>query len=578
MSRFRFPIFALPSLSKRVLVFHSDGFSLSGLVAELRDGRVNVLAEAHSRAVDHSQAVGEIKSSLQGKVGPVPRRAALSTPSAVVQLLELPVHPSKPRSDPEMTELIRWELESVLAEQAELWVIGAVLQGRGYITAEQRLHIAQMLATATGPDGGRSMARFGELAVEQGYVDRTQLEECLRVQERLAVVDEDVLCHWQPQTVKDAEGGEYHAWLACAMGRSARDVWTSALQRNGLKLTWIYPSIVGGALSVSNATGQSLRAAMGEVVVLDLHADQMVSARLAGGVIAGLRVGRRPVEPVTAAQCADLMHEHLRAETERIVVHGGDAGLVDELSARLGRQVVSEDSRRWIAEGTAAHMLGVARDVLGVRIAAHDPSPPMWRNVTAIRAAAVFSAIAVTGGTETYLRMSAYDAETQLAQREEEFEERSQLSRKVQTINSQAKALRDQVETLQTAVADADARLTIMENVLLARVKSVPGILRALQGAMNDDVVINGISENYSSTGIYQVSGWALTDTSAQLFMNRLDRNVERWQLNVVDESVARANGPMDLDGYRIQLRIVPQGEAEVAGGNGSPKAGERKP
>ena len=57
----------------------------------------------------------------------MPKTVALVSANAVNAIVDLPVTPDKSRPKAQMNEMVRWELEPHMAQQNELWMIGAIV-------------------------------------------------------------------------------------------------------------------------------------------------------------------------------------------------------------------------------------------------------------------------------------------------------------------------------------------------------------------------------------------------------------------------------------------------------------------
>ena len=153
----------------RVLVFETTGFELYGRIATAGLTPKYKLGDpVVSRAADFSKAVKEVKDQLKTQTRILPKTAVLTTPCASGDLLSLPVDPKKPRPRLQMAEMVRWELEELFVKLGDIWSLGAMLQGRGYITRDQRLEVK---AARSGGPGGRRH-RQGLRGVCLGRTDR----------------------------------------------------------------------------------------------------------------------------------------------------------------------------------------------------------------------------------------------------------------------------------------------------------------------------------------------------------------------------------------------------------------------
>lgn len=555
-----------------ILVFQYDGFELTGGIAKIINNQVIIDGEATSRAVELSAAIGAVLDTLKsGKEYKtrLPKHALLVTAGMVCTMMDLPVDPQRPRKDNEMKELVKWELEPLFTEQNDIWMIGAVLLGRGYITREQRQDIAVNLELATSATGGRRLTRFGELAVEMGIVTRQQLDECLLLQERLVMMDEDVECGWQAEIIQDPDGTERSSWLGTAIGKSTRQKWVKAFQNNKISLDWIYPantSSLGQVMPLSQADG--------EKVILEIHQEQLVCVRANSRYVVASETQKRSGMELTADICVDVCHEQMRPGVGVIYLVGGTPELASGIAAKLDRQVIPINDKSVYINAVASHLYGVSAISLGVRVKARDPSPPIYKNVEILRMAAIGIVFGGIITTETLTRMDIIFKQSELARLDKEFNEKLKLNKQMQGLNNESRKLMRKVKDKQVEVSEISKKLAVINNILIDRLELVPGLLVALKSSISDEVVIDGMIEDRAKTNTFILAGWALTDTSAQLFVNNLNSNLARWGLMVVDDAVIRQSNAYGVDGYMVTLMILPRPPEELSDSSFTRKRG----
>ena len=191
-----------------LLVCESDGFGLRAAVIE-REGDGWVLSSSSSSGpMAPDDSVGAIKRELEREERAVPERAVLILAGVVMETLELPPAASA-RNPEEMNEMIRWELDSLMAEQSASWSLGNVLLGLGYLDPKQY----ESLIKLAGSSGSN---RCGEVAIGIGLIDQEQLDRALGYQRMLQDVEEELDCAWLPLD----EIGE--RWLATGVGRELK--------------------------------------------------------------------------------------------------------------------------------------------------------------------------------------------------------------------------------------------------------------------------------------------------------------------------------------------------------------------
>ncbi|MDR0843362.1 MAG: hypothetical protein LBP68_08095, partial [Acidobacteriota bacterium] len=220
-----------PGTASRLLVFESTGFALYGMVAR-RDITAETAQVAVSWAPEPEAAVGEVLARLREMEGKrLPGKAVLVTPSAVGRLVNLPVDPRNPQPPAQMRELVRWEVEELFVRHNDLWSLGALLVGRGYLAPAERLELESASGERrTDPD----------LYVEL-VGGRARIDECLAMQEQLLYADDELVLGWSPQAKED-EGGPW-TWYGAGIGDSVRTRWVRAFQKNKVFCATIHPEL-----------------------------------------------------------------------------------------------------------------------------------------------------------------------------------------------------------------------------------------------------------------------------------------------------------------------------------------------
>ena len=315
--------------AKPILACETDGFILKAAIASKKADSIEIVAIGESKATNFKEAVADILAQAQQQKLALPKQAILVSPSVVPALLDLPVDPEKPRADKEMFELVRWEMEPLLAQQIGIWSIGAILLGRGNISENQRQEIALKAKTA----GIRAGVRFGELAVELDFVSRQEIDEALELQVLLQEVGQEIECAWCLGATEDEQ--QPPVWLASAVSRGVRDRWATAFDSNGLSLNWMYPTIGASTLALSGE-------ALGEPV-LEIHQNQVACITANEKGISGLRMVTFAGDTLAVSDCIEVSHELMRHHMKTIWADGlvaDKSDVLQQLEERLDRKSV----------------------------------------------------------------------------------------------------------------------------------------------------------------------------------------------------------------------------------------------
>ena len=551
------------------LLFETDGFTLYGVLAHAGVSALEFQAVGCSRALEFAAAVGEVLTQLRRQAGRrLPKKAVLITHSAIIALLDLPVDPAKPRPRAQMSELVRWELEPLFAQQNEIWSIGALLMGRGYLDAAQRREIAAEMALRGGPGSGRATVRFGEVALDLGYITREQIDECLALQERLVLFDDEVISGWVPQILRDGEERESHPWLAAGVGEAMRRQWVQAFRKHGLFLQWIYPQLGTSFGAVEREAGAR------EAMLVEIRTEQFAVVRGTPGQLAALRVAACRDGMAQADECAGLCHEQMRPDIERVSLAVADE-LREQVTAgleqRLQRPIQPVPLPRQPSDQTSAppyHILaslaGVAAHALArvdarvlPRIEAQPPRPPLWKRRELWPYAAAAGLLLALAGVESYHRYLIWHNGRELARLDTEYEEKLELKKQADSSASEARVLEAQLVEKQATLESSRARRRLLEEVIIRRRTLVPGLLRTIGEAVGDEVLLDLLEENQRQSG-FHLTGWALTDTAGQLFINRLNRALAEWNYRVADSQVRSGRGRLAAQGYSLEIWLAP--------------------
>src|SRR5690606_19169175 len=99
-----------------------------------------------------------------------------------------------------------------------------------------------------------SFKRYGELAIEMGFVSQQQVDECLARQAWLRSESDEFSCGWVPQTVRREAGYEEelngddgaYPWLVSGANIGVMRQWGQAFAAHKVLLDEVYP-LIGGA-------------------------------------------------------------------------------------------------------------------------------------------------------------------------------------------------------------------------------------------------------------------------------------------------------------------------------------------
>ncbi|MBS3965065.1 MAG: hypothetical protein KGZ80_11355 [Methylomonas sp.] len=587
----RFLRFSQPA---HLLVCETDGFSLRGAVL-VRDGQQWRLGQqARVEQVDMAQALADVLDQLKagGWAGGGP--VILLSPAVMTMLLELPVNPKKPRPLAQMLELVRWEVEPLLLQHTMRWSVGHLLVGRGYMTEQQAQAVMDLQQGRPNAAGGLAMQdkfsfrRFGDLAEELGYIKRSQLNQCLTGQDWLRADDQGIECGWAPLAAVDDMPGN-HRWLVSCVNAGLLQRWSALVGKHGLKLRAMYP-LAGCAAALLPEDSHN-------AVMLEALPGQAFASRLSAGQVSVLYPYMNPGKPALDI-CLEIYHalRLLPSDPLWLAARDGQAAeLADKLHTLLAVEVRVVDDAL-IDGGLTPGMAGVARHALGlaeaercVGVREGGPLPPLWQRVE-VRAAVLLAVLLVlVVGVEASLLIRRNHIEGVKHEVDKKWAVIEEASRR---INAQIELVNQRKQALAQQKADQirfEATLDFYSNAVPARVTLVKQVLDMLQGVISDEVVMIAIDEpervvkvappapptpplpnapppdNRLEVEHFRLEAWAVNETAAQTFVQRMAQAAQGLALDIRDPQVIIGKGPLNHNGFTITLRLVRLMTAETS-------------
>ncbi|OUS30920.1 hypothetical protein A9Q99_05280 [Gammaproteobacteria bacterium 45_16_T64] len=575
-----------PNTSGQQLLAVHNGYCLwLGLIG-FEGEEPQLLATGTSTAIDAVTAIGEARQQLsQQSSASLPRQLAFISTCALPALLDLPIEADKPRKTTEMESMISWELETQIADNNDLYALGAILVGRGLLTQSQRHETAVELEMRRV--NGSGLARYGEVAIDLGLITNDQLQDSLLLQEKLAVTDAQLACGWQLQTLVSEDKTE-HLWLAAGIDTRVRRQWYTGFAQNGLKLTGIVP------LLGSMAPHAAKHSENGNVVVVEAHHDSVSTYRLEKSQLASFHQQPRQHNQSLAEQCYGIVVEQLRSDTEAVllidVTRTIDAAEaketnsdsdIEELRSRLQREVqwliptdacCTLDQKKIVPDGVIAAFFGVAttthkhalfapekKPVQLAQIPPREPPPPIWKNIELYRygiPALLLLTVFVHG---SYSVMQQRQLQQQLDTLDKKYKEQAQLNKQLNSISGAYKKTSDKLADLTAQATDAKNNLERLNNNVVRRTRLVPRLLRAISQSVTDRIMLDGIVEpRQKGKNSFNITAWAMDNASAAQFTERLQQLVSRLEYRVADPDIRSGIGRYGLNGYTIDLWIIP--------------------
>ncbi len=567
-----------------ILVCETDAFALNAVVVSRHNKQLKVDFSAKSEALDYQQAIKEVLTRLreQGWQG---REAVLLTPAVLSAMVELPISHQQVRSPLQMQELIRWELDPLLIQYAVTWSIGQLLLTKGYLTETQ---VADVLAqqqgkTKSGLGSGHgamySFKRFGEFAVDLGYVSQAQVDECVARQAWLRADGDDILCGWAAQNNQQkpehAQADTANAaWLVSGANTNLVRQWEAAFLSHKIELSRVFP-LVGCAAA--------LMPAKDSVLLLESAHGLQAVLRLQAGVVNAIDTQKRPAMSVLDS-CLESYHHLITPEIEQLWVAAQDNNqesaqqISQQLAAMIGRETFTVPL---INAQLSAGMQGVAQHVLldksqspiaGVLV--QGPKPSLFKRVEVRAIAAGLAFLLLIGGLEAALFVRGQlvqNEHTKIAAQKKDFDAIvAKAQAKVDAVNK----VKEEIKTKNASLTSLNERFDFFASELPTRADFVKKLLDNLSIAVTDEVVINSVEET-AKLGI-RFSAWALTEKSAQQFIQTYKNSMAPLGMELQDPIVRAQVGRLGLFGYDIQFRLLSVSETpENKPATATPPAGK---
>ncbi|HET8807951.1 MAG TPA: hypothetical protein VFM76_06205, partial [Methylophaga sp.] len=547
--------------------------------------KLQVTAQAEAEYLNPAEALEHILVSLkqQGWQG---KQTIVLTPSAMSAMVELPVSPKKPKPIGQMHELVRWEVEPLLMQHQSQWTLGFLLECYGFISAEQANEIqetqkkqTQSLGAPRGPDRPASK-RYGELALEFGYVTREQVQSLFVVQDWLRSEEDEVQCGWSPQgEVEDAPG--VWNWLVTACYASTLHKWQELCEDNGLQLSGLMPS-TGNSLALLDQADKSsiiLESNALTTTALCLHRQNVIAVHhhvnrggsMLDAILEVYHSENISQNPAVLLACPAEQLPQLQETLKAAIGH--EVNLLPEHNPEAISPAALASARNFF------NMKGGNRISL-VRQGGPLPPPLQRQENQAVILFAGIIFLILLAETFTYFQHSAVSAE------KAEIDARAKvLDDAIARINAQRAEIdkrKAELETQQQNQRRMESRLAFFGEEMPERAMLVQAILGIVQNTVNEQIIINRIDEMGRRVGIqpdsapvtrpgyivkdnFNIDAWALTESAGQEFVQNMKLAVAAWDMEVRDIQVMEKIGPMNMPGYSVSmslLHLIPQSEA----------------
>ena len=552
-------------LTPLVLVFSHDYFTLSAALSKRNTGEI--VGQASSTNLDLDGALEEVLQDLRGSGYRLPKRAFMVVNYAVSGLFELPVDPKKPRPDKQMQELVRYELESQLGEFKDLWSIQAVTQGRGYINEEQRNATLTLLKEKRA-SGNAGLVRFGDIAIEQGFINTVQRDEVLDLQNEITVDDEILQCGWKPQVLAQQDSKDLQYWYGAGIDRLKRNAWARRFRHDGIKLVNFYPVEQLGILPASQNIEENQAA-----LVFNIDAEQVHCYRIEKDAWNRTQITAMTTEQtdgyLNLAMLAEVGLSMLTINVEKIYFQLNHKQqlftreLIEELSIKFDKPVEPlTDSKNNLLTPLSilAKFTGhYKQESCIIAIAAEDPGPPLWKDVNFLRYAIPVVMILIMLMNEAYTRFSIWSLDNELVQLKQNTTEQNKINNQMSAVMSEKTRVENEVNHLTNELTELQDEIEAGE-LFARRTMLAHDLLLVIEESVNVEVMLESITEPPRSKNPgFHLKAWAVSEPAAVRFVSKLKRNMRDVSYKIVNEQNQADKNRYGMSGQSIDLWLVPE-------------------
>lgn len=508
---------------------------------------------ATSNAADFGQALDDILKALQQQGIRPPKNLLLASGFIVPVQMDLPFPPEKPRPTAQMWELTLAETEAAVSEAGAVWTVGAILAARGRLSQQTREEVALELSLRR--NASNAPIYFGKLACERGFITKQELDEALRLQEKLQGLESRLACGWVGKTVD-----EEPVWLAAATTLSNWKSWENALKARHMKLARAIPL----ALAVSETPGETKPR-----LALEIHAEEIVLVMRTEGRLKNCRTEARVGRALNADWLLALAQEWRTQDVETLEIvclktedEAVLATMQDALTQGWSKPVLLRGVEA-AHQGLYAGIARVWRDknVFLPHIRYGSAPQPVWKKPAFWRLTAPLLTLCAIAGVhiqqqgeikriQNHFYTQDMESKRQALVRQQETQARAETQKAWEHLQSE----REQLALLLPQVE----QLSELERMT----KQLPVLLRTIAHNIADDVVLNSIrsARGNLAAGQLQVTGWTSSYTSAQSFALAMQVALG-GSYAVTGTEIKAAKGRSGHSGFQVVFWLLPSTE-----------------
>ena len=527
----------LTQKNNQLLILNSRGFGINGAIAEFYNEKITIKYQCKNAITDIEQALSDICSQLSSAGYPLPKKAILISGATTNAVLNLPIEENKKLPAQQMLELVRWEMEPLFSDHIGQLAIGGLLIALQFINESQRQQLLTQLTQQKeqlAGRGGRAPARFGELAISNGFISQQQLDQCLTIHENIQLRDPAIDCSWQQLGNNHDAGGSQ--WLCSAINQVERRQWLNACAANKIFLSAIYSqhqSSVNQLPVVQEQSGQLLLIVNQSLVTL-------------------IHIIKQQAVAIKHYQCSEtaldtgslltLLTDTTLTTTElaqTAIYYTGDhpqlSTLISELSTAHNSELIKLDQQ---APADAA-IFGAAKEYFKAttgtnlsKLSGTPPPPPRYKQPewqAGLFCSVIALAIGANEACYYYKQQQVFDEIQQNALAVEKIEV---INNKLNSANDKYNQLKKQKVQLEQQLQVLSERKQGLNTVLLKRQDYIKNLLPLISRSSNELLILEKIAED----GWYHfaITGWAADQLAIDKFNQQLTSELEIWLMQIL--------------------------------------------
>jgi len=549
---------------KRLLLIESRGFGVNAYVVERRGNIFELLHFVSNAQTEPDAGLKEICFQLKKESCALPKKALLISGAVTSALLPLPIEDDKKLANKQMLELVRWEMEPLFNEYIAHFSIGAALIACGYLTETQRkqllLELDEQKERIAGR-GGRAPIRFGELAIQAGFITQAQLDQCLILQEKNQMIDPAIDCSWSEQSISSASQGGL--WLCSAINLPIRQQWLAAFKQQKIFLAGIY--------SQHHSAVAQLPISPDTQLLLVINVSLVTIIQVKNNKVTATKQHRCSDYTLTNDDIIALLNTFIENGLAKIYYSGNHAKistLISELAGQTQCEMHCLDNALDIAPrvtqtfsgdaaiiGAARHYFNNFSSQLNSAITGTPPPPP-WYEVPALQAALLFVILCMAAGMNELHYFYTEKITTA------EIQENDLAVEKIEVINAELNSKNTEYKKLKEKKGQRQEELVVLANrkqglnsVLLKRQEFIVQLLPMISRSINELIILDQMNEQ--TWYHFEIIGWASDQLAIDRFNQELTEQLEQWSIEITDNS-SQAQDNYGTRGYQFTMSLAP--------------------